>query len=99
MSYISGSAMIEARELTKAINGFTAIRGVSFEVKEGEVFAFLGPNGAAKITTIKKLTTLLRPRGGTVHLTGIDGDADFLLFRRSVSFDRVAQGVRCDRHA
>ena len=64
--------MIEVCELTKNFNDFTAVRGVSFEVKEGEIFAFLGPNGAGKTTTIKMLTTLLRPTSGTVRLNGID---------------------------
>jgi len=64
--------MIEVRELTKTFNEFAAVRGISFEVKEGEIFAFLGPNGAGKTTTVKMLTTLLRPTSGTIRLNGID---------------------------
>lgn len=64
--------MIEVRELTKIFDDFTAVRGVSFDVRAGEIFAFLGPNGAGKTTTIKMLTTLLRPTSGTVRLNGTD---------------------------
>lgn len=41
-----------------------AVKGISFEVKRGELFGLLGPNGAGKTTTIKMLTTLLEPSGG-----------------------------------
>ena len=44
--------MIEVKDLTKEFNGVTALNGVSFQVKEGVVFAYLGPNGAGKTTTV-----------------------------------------------
>ncbi|MBQ9267735.1 MAG: ATP-binding cassette domain-containing protein [Clostridia bacterium] len=49
-----------------------AVKGVSFEVQEGEVIAFIGPNGAGKSTTIKMLTGILYPDGGNVKVLGID---------------------------
>jgi ABC-2 type transport system ATP-binding protein len=49
-----------------------AVRGVSFEVDEGEVVAFLGPNGAGKSTTIKMLTGILRPSSGRALVLGLD---------------------------
>ncbi len=64
--------MIEVHHLTKKFNDFTAVDNISFEVKEGEIFAFLGPNGAGKTTTIKILTTLLEPTSGQVKLNGFD---------------------------
>jgi len=64
--------MIEVKNLTKKFGDLTAVDNISFNVKEGEIFAFLGPNGAGKSTTIKILTTLLHPTSGTVTLNGHD---------------------------
>ncbi|MCX6724883.1 MAG: ATP-binding cassette domain-containing protein, partial [Candidatus Shapirobacteria bacterium] len=50
--------IITVQNLTKKFKDFLAVDHISFEVKEGEIFAFLGPNGAGKTTTIKMLTTL-----------------------------------------
>jgi ABC-2 type transport system ATP-binding protein len=63
---------IEAERLTRRFGDFTAVREVSFEVREGELFAFLGPNGAGKTTTINMLCTLLRPTAGTARVGGHD---------------------------
>ena len=49
-----------------------AVRGISFEVKRGDIFGFLGPNGAGKTTTIKMLTGLIFPTGGTAKILGED---------------------------
>src|SRR5678816_4109055 len=49
-----------------------AVRGVSFEVAEGQLFGLLGPNGAGKTTTIKMLITLLLPTAGTARVLGYD---------------------------
>lgn len=49
-----------------------AVKGVSFDVEEGEMLAFIGPNGAGKSTTIKMLTGILYPDGGRVEVLGID---------------------------
>lgn len=62
--------IITTKELLKKFNDFTAVDHVSFEVREGEIFAFLGPNGAGKSTTIKMLTTLLLPTSGEIRLNG-----------------------------
>lgn len=51
-----------------------AIRGVSFDVRRGEIFGFLGPNGAGKTTTIKCLLGLIFPTAGTVKLFGLSGE-------------------------
>src|ERR687884_172114 len=76
-------AVIEAHELTRTYRTTTgvlrrrsldveAVRGVSFEVGEGELFGLLGPNGAGKTTTIKMLITLLIPTAGTARVLGYD---------------------------
>ena len=67
--------MIQVEGLEKTFGEFTAVAGISFEVRQGEIFAFLGPNGAGKTTTIKMLTTLLRPTRGTIKIDGIDPSA------------------------
>lgn len=52
---------IEVKSLTKKFGSFTSVNDISFEVKEGEVFGFLGSNGAGKSTTIKMLCGILAP--------------------------------------
>ena len=59
-SYVSTTGILRRRRKT-----VEAVRGVSFEVGEGELFGLLGPNGAGKTTTIKMLMTLLLPTSGT----------------------------------
>ncbi len=64
--------MIRVEKLVKKFGEFTAVDHISFEVRQGEIFAFLGPNGAGKTTTIKMLTTLLRPTSGSLEIDGLD---------------------------
>jgi ABC-2 type transport system ATP-binding protein len=64
--------MIRVRNLVKTFKSVTAVKGISFDVEQGEIFAFLGPNGAGKSTTIKMLTTMLNPTSGTIELDGIN---------------------------
>lgn len=71
--------------LTKTYpRGVQAVRGISFSVRQGEVFGLLGPNGAGKTTTLGVLTTLVRPSGGTALVGGHDVLADPLAARRSI---------------
>jgi ABC-2 type transport system ATP-binding protein len=67
-------SIIEVKNLVKEFEKgeVKAVKGISFEVKEGETLAFLGPNGAGKTTTIKMLTTLLQPTSGSITLNGFD---------------------------
>ena len=64
--------MIEVRGLSKSYLGFTAVKGVTFDVSQGAVFGFIGPNGAGKTTTIRILATLLEPTSGSVKVDGLD---------------------------
>ena len=64
--------VIEVDTLKKAYGTVEAVRGISFEVREGEVFGFVGPNGAGKTTTIKMLSTLLDPSSGRATVAGFD---------------------------
>ncbi len=64
--------MIEVQNLTKTYGTVQALRGVSFNIQEGEIVGLLGPNGAGKTTTIKILTGYLQPDSGEVHIDGLD---------------------------
>jgi ABC-2 type transport system ATP-binding protein len=72
----AGDLLIDVRDVSKTFRiGFLgrrveAVRGVSFDVRRGEIFGFLGPNGAGKTTTIKMLTGLIAPTGGEAFLFG-----------------------------
>ena len=58
--------------IVKKFGDFTAVKGISFAVEEGEIFGLLGPNGAGKSTLIRMLTTLLPPTSGTALVNGFD---------------------------
>jgi ABC-2 type transport system ATP-binding protein len=65
-------AAIDVRGLTRRFGGFVAVDDLSFTVESGEIFGFLGANGAGKSTTIRMLCGLLRPTVGTALVGGID---------------------------
>lgn len=69
-------ALIEVSHLGKRFGSFEAVRDLSFTVNEGDVFGFLGQNGAGKSTTIRMLLTLIRPSGGEIRIFGKDLRAD-----------------------
>jgi ABC-2 type transport system ATP-binding protein len=68
--------IIEVRELVKNYGSFQAVKGISFEVVEGEIFGLLGPNGAGKSTTLEIIETLREKTSGKVYVDGIDLDKD-----------------------
>jgi ABC-2 type transport system ATP-binding protein len=70
------SAAIQVQHLTRKFGAFVAVDDVSFEVDTGEIFGFLGSNGAGKSTTIRMLCGLLRPSAGTAIVGGIDVATD-----------------------
>ena len=77
--------MIEVQHLTKKFNGTPVLRGVDFQVKEGEIFGYLGPNGAGKTTTMRIILGLLKPTSGRASVFGKDlGDNDDLRRRVGV---------------
>ncbi|MFA5139254.1 MAG: ABC transporter ATP-binding protein [Elusimicrobiota bacterium] len=63
---------LSVERLTKRFGELEAVRGISFEVQEGEVFALVGPNGAGKSTTLKTIATILEPTDGRVTVFGLD---------------------------
>src|SRR5512137_2029730 len=64
------NAMLEVKDLVKKYGDFTAVKGISFDIKEGEIFSLLGPNGAGKTTTISVLSTLYAPTSGDAVIGG-----------------------------
>lgn len=69
---MNSAAAIEVEGLTRDFGRFRAVDGVSFDVRRGEVFGFLGSNGAGKSTTIRMLCGLLKPTAGLALVDGID---------------------------
>ena len=73
---MTGAAMrerlIEVRGLTRRFGAFTAVDAISFDVAAGEVFGFLGANGAGKTTAIRMLIGVLAPSGGSARVAGFD---------------------------
>ncbi|MGB5027613.1 MAG: ABC transporter ATP-binding protein, partial [Chitinophagaceae bacterium] len=64
--------IIEVKHLTKSFRDLKAVNDLSFTVQEGQVYGFLGQNGAGKSTTIRMLLTLIKPTSGTIEIFGLD---------------------------
>lgn len=62
--------IIEARSLSKSFKDFQAVQDLSFSVKQGDIYGFLGQNGAGKSTTIRMLLGLIKPSNGSVYIKG-----------------------------
>lgn len=69
---MNSNYVLNATNFTKKFGHFTAVDNISFKVAKGEIFGFLGANGAGKTTAIKMLTGLLRPTSGEAHVAGYD---------------------------
>lgn len=77
---------IEARDLTRRFGSFTAVDAISFEVEEGEIFGFLGANGAGKTTAMRMLTGLLRPTSGEARVAGLDVHTESEAIKRRIGY-------------
>lgn len=66
------TTIIETNQLTKKFGDFTAVDAITFGVKKGEIFGFLGANGAGKTTALKMLIGLLKPTSGSAMVAGYD---------------------------
>ncbi|WP_416900278.1 MAG: ABC transporter ATP-binding protein [Minwuia sp.] len=78
--------MLEVSGLVRRFGAFTAVDGIGFEVKRGEVLGFLGPNGAGKSTTMKMITGFLGPTEGAVRIAGIDAIADPIAAKKKIGY-------------
>src|SRR5262245_24100692 len=85
---------IEVHALQKSYDGVDAVRGVSFEVEEGEVFCLLGPNGAGKTTTVEILEGYRARSGGRVRVLGFDPEAGERRFLERIGIVLQETGVQ-----
>ncbi|UOQ84944.1 ATP-binding cassette domain-containing protein [Gracilibacillus salinarum] len=70
------NSVISVKDLTKTYKKVEAVKGISFDVKEGEIFGFLGPNGAGKSTTINMICTMLKATSGEIIINGYDANKE-----------------------
>ncbi len=78
--------MIEVDDLTKYYGDYAAIEGVTFQVNEGEILGFLGPNAAGKTTTMRIITGFMPPTSGTATVAGFDVVRDSVEARRRIGY-------------
>lgn len=77
---------IIVKDLTKMFGKFTAVDHINFEVKEGEIFGFLGANGAGKTTAIKMMSGLLLPTSGSATIAGYDLKTQSKLIKKNIGY-------------
>lgn len=78
--------IMEANELTRKFGDFTAVDHITFKVQPGEIFGFLGANGAGKTTAMKMLTGLLSPTSGDAHVAGFDVYSETEKIKRNIGY-------------
>lgn len=77
---------IKVQNIEKSYGKVKAVKGISFEVKEGELFGLIGPDGAGKTTIFRILTTLLKPDAGIATVLGLDIVADYKKIRSKIGY-------------
>ncbi len=85
--------MIEVRDLQKSFGDVHAVRGVSFEARDGEITGLLGPNGAGKTTTLRMLYSLLPPDAGEIRIDGMDPTKDAMAIKRTLGVVPDSRGL------
>lgn len=84
--------IIEVLDLVKKYKDFTAVNGISFSVKKGEIFGILGPNGAGKTTTLEIIETLNKPTSGDVYVDGFSVLSDPWEVKRRIGVQLQSTG-------
>ncbi|HMX40107.1 MAG TPA: ABC transporter ATP-binding protein [Saprospiraceae bacterium] len=79
-------SIISTDRLTRTFGSFVAVNAITFEVQEGEIFGFLGANGAGKTTALKMLTGLLSPSSGSAQVAGFDVGRDPEQVKRRIGY-------------
>ena len=78
--------IIEASGISKKFEATQALKDISFEVNEGEIFGFIGPDGAGKTTLFRIITTLLLPDEGEIKVLGLDAITGFKELRKNIGY-------------
>jgi ABC-2 type transport system ATP-binding protein len=78
--------VITIHDLTKRFGDFTAVNNINFEVRRGEIFGFLGPNGSGKTTTIRMMLGLMTPTSGSTEILGMKVNGDTRKIRPRVGY-------------
>ena len=81
---------IQVDQLTKQFGNFTSVDNLSFSVNAGEVYGFLGQNGAGKSTTIRMILSLIKPTHGTIKLFGksLQDDREYILSKTGAMVEK-----------
>ncbi|NND43872.1 MAG: ATP-binding cassette domain-containing protein [Xanthomonadales bacterium] len=85
--------MITVRKLHKSFGKVKAVRGISFEARDGEITGLLGPNGAGKTTTLRMLYSLLPPDEGEIRIDGLDPTQDAMTIKRTLGVVPDGRGL------
>lgn len=78
--------MIELIDVTKVYGKTTALKDLTLSIKNGEIFGFLGHNGAGKSTTIKSLVSIIEPSSGTIRFDGMDLKENRLAIKKKIAY-------------
>lgn len=85
--------MIQVTDIHKSFGKVQAVRGVTFEARDGEITGLLGPNGAGKTTTLRMLYTLLEPDSGEIQIDGLNPKTDALEIKRKLGVVPDGRGL------
>ncbi len=85
--------MIKVTNLHKSFGNVKAVRGISFEVPDGQITGLLGPNGAGKTTTLRMLYSLLPPDEGEIRIDGLDPCKDAMAIKRTLGVVPDSRGL------
>jgi ABC-2 type transport system ATP-binding protein len=85
--------VIAVKDFSKTYGKFVAVEGISFDVKQGEIFGLLGPNGAGKTSTLECLEGLREPNGGSLRVAGMDPVRDAHKLRNLVGVQLQSAGL------
>lgn len=89
---MNNNTVISVKNLTKNYGSFQAVKGISFEVYEGEIFGLLGPNGAGKSTTLEIIETLREKTEGEIIVAGYNIDKDINAIKRIIGVQLQTSG-------